>query len=58
MLQATTGNRPLPLPDLEQANAAVLNRLSFAMGLRTYDHAITQFLVAVAMPSKALGTMP
>jgi hypothetical protein len=33
----------LALPDLEQAKAAVLNRLTSASGQRTCDHAITEF---------------
>ncbi len=36
--------RVLALPDLEQAKAAVLNRLTSASGQRTYDHAITEFV--------------
>src|SRR5215472_1181613 len=36
--------RVLALPDLEQAKSAVLNTLTSKSGLRTYDHAITEFV--------------
>src|SRR5215831_14901917 len=36
--------RVLALPDLEQANSAVLNTLTSKSGQRTYDHAITEFV--------------
>jgi site-specific recombinase XerD len=36
--------RVLALPDLEQAEMAVLNSLSSASGQRTYDHAIREFV--------------
>src|SRR5947207_5893069 len=36
--------RVLALPDLEQANAAVLNSLTSRSGQRTYDHAIDDFV--------------
>jgi site-specific recombinase XerD len=37
--------RVLALPDLEHAKAAVLNSLTSSSGLRTYDHAIREFVV-------------
>src|SRR5438876_12362502 len=36
--------RVLALPDLEQANSAVLNPLTTVSGQRTYDHAINDFV--------------
>ena len=33
--------RTLPLPDLEQSNAALLNTLTSKSGQRSYDRAIT-----------------
>jgi len=36
--------RVLPLPDLEQSKAAVLNSLTSKSGQRTYDRAITDFV--------------
>ena len=37
--------RVLALPDLEHAKTAVLNSLTSVSGLRTYDHAIREFVV-------------
>jgi len=42
--EEATKARPLALPDLEQAKAAVLNSLTSASGQRTYDHAIREFV--------------
>jgi len=39
-----TLKRVLPLPDLEQSKAAVLNSLTSNSGQRTYDRAITDFV--------------
>src|ERR1700746_1108617 len=36
--------RVLALPDLEQAQSAVLNTLTSKSGQRTYDHATTEFV--------------
>ena len=39
-----TPKRVLALPDLKQANSAVLSPLSSVSGQRAYDHAINDFV--------------
>src|ERR1022692_1128250 len=47
-----TPKRVLGLPDLEQAESAVLNSLTSLSGQGTYDHAITDFVEVSAKRTK------
>lgn len=50
-----TPKRVLALPDLERSKTAVLNSLTSKSGQRTYDRAITDFVVAPAMSCATVG---